>query len=251
MRTIKIDKDKIKNSLKYVLNEMQLIDNDNIIDYMRLPPVRTGLNFDIFIDDGGTYILNKHPIYVYYKDGDDYKTIILPLNNQNINYSNLYITDEEFQSLIHFLRINEDLLIKFANEEITHQELAVLLKPIINNKKIKKHNNMALNEMSKLHPRNSGLSTMLWLDEGNDIQHAPRIKFKASQNQINSNEYSSMTISDNPQIFNLPKDCNLKKRELEEIMKFVVYHKDLLLQLRNGEIDMITFVDKINFNYKN
>lgn len=69
------------------------------------------------------------------------------------------------------------------------------------------------------------------------LGHAPRIKFKASKEQRNTREYSTMLIDDPNQIENMPKRSFLKAKELEIIKDFVINNREALLKLANKEID--------------
>lgn len=55
-----------------------------------------------------------------------------------------------------------------------------------------------------------------------------------------------MTISNEPQVINLPQRADVDKRSIEMVKRFVLYNKDLLLDLIYGKIDYHTdFLSKM------
>ena len=95
--------------------------------------------------------------------------------------------------------------------------------------------------MVTLKTKDSNLPVDIWLDEGGTYHgHAPRIKFKANNEQKTTREYSSMIISNPPIIENLPDNCPIRKKDLDKIKDFVIKNMELLLKLANNEIDYLT-----------
>ena len=95
--------------------------------------------------------------------------------------------------------------------------------------------------MATLKANDSNLPVDICLDEGATyISHAPRIKFRASNEQRTTREFSSMLITNPPVIENFPKNSPIKTKDLNKIKQFVIDNLDLLLRLANGEIDYTT-----------
>ena len=105
-----------------------------------------------------------------------------------------------------------------------------------------RHQEVSLNEMATLYPKVSGLPTILWIDEGTNPQHGMRIKFKASDEQTNTRQFTSMSISQNPQIFNLPKKCSLSSKALQRITDFVKANEINLLKVARQEMKFKDFL---------
>ena len=217
-----------------------LLADDELMEYARLWPIKTGIMLDIFVDDGKAYKRWGHPLWVYVRNGYGGENNFFHVNVSdrptapNIKYN---INKLDLEAVLHFIRINAKLLDDFANERIEHAEFYSLCKPVICPR-----SNAKMNEMSTLRPQVSGLPTVLWIDEGTNPQHGPRIKFQASKEQMTTRSFSSMSISQNPQIYNLPKNCTLTKDELEAIMNFVKNNEVPLLKLANGEMQYQDFL---------
>ena len=240
----------IKNSIKKVLKENYILsDLDELMEYMWLKPNVTKLNVDIFVDDGGSYLRNNHPLIVLVRNGYD-RSIeeFIPflvsdrpiVYNDNIEYN---ITYNDIFAVQDFIVNNLNGLISLANDKISqiefYQAIRVPVYSIVEN--IQKLSKNMLYEMATLKSKDSNLPMDIWLDEGGTyIRHAPRIKFRASNEQRKTTEFSSMIISDVPEIVNFPKDSPIKKKDIDKLKEFVINNKDLLLKLANGEIDYIT-----------
>ena len=96
-------------------------------------------------------------------------------------------------------------------------------------------------ELGTLKMSESELPMDIWLDEGATFQgHAPRLKFRASNEQRTTREYSSMLLTNPPIIENFPDYSPLKKKDIDKLKKFVISNLELLLKLANGEIDYRT-----------
>ena len=71
-------------------------------------------------------------------------------------------------------------------------------------------------------------------------------KFRASNEQRTTREFSSMLLTNPPTIENMPDNSQLRKKDIEKLKKFVVNNLELLLKLANGEIDYVTeFLPKV------
>ena len=68
------------------------------------------------------------------------------------------------------------------------------------------------------------------------LKHYYRMKFQAIKN-TNSTEWPSLSICDNPEVFDLPqnfsnvKDAIIGLQDIETLKQFVITHKDLLLKV--------------------
>ena len=239
----------MKNATMRVINENDLLRDatsigDELMEYARLDKEDTGLDIDIFVDDGGAYKRNGHNLWVYvrngYTDSDPFFHIDVSSNPSapHINYN---ISKMELEAVLIFISQNAELLKSFADEKIEHLEFYELCRPVIcdSNQQLRE---MSLNEMATLHPNVSGLPTILWIDEGTSPQHGMRIKFKASDEQTNTRQFTSMSISQNPQIFNLPKKCSLSSKALQRITDFVKANEINLLKVARQEMKFKDFL---------
>ena len=83
---------------------------------------------------------------------------------------------------------------------------------------------------------------ILWIDEGTNPQHGMRIKFKASNEQMNTRRFTSMSISQNPQIFNPPQRYDITINDLQRIVAFVKANEVNLLKVANKEMAFDDFL---------
>lgn len=168
----------------YDYTSYQSEDEDEIMEYSLLKPKFSGLNVDLYIDDGGAYIRHEHPLWLYFRNGYTKNDNVLPISINETpevlvdNYK-LCISKNDFESIISFIKLNVELLISFANDEIGHKDF-------FENIKIPSYtlaeNKMILQEMATIKSRDSGLPVDIWVDEDKQFEgHAPRIKFRASR----------------------------------------------------------------------
>ena len=231
----------IKNVTRKVLIENFILHEDELMEYARLRKSETGLDFDIFVDDGGAYKRYHYPLRLYARDGYTNDAQVFPVNitqNPIIPERNYNLSDIDLNALVIFIQQNYNLLVKFSNGEIEHGEFYNACKPVIYS-----FASNELNEMSTLKPKQSGLPTVLWIDEGTNPKHGPRIKFQASDEQVLTTQFTSMSISQNPQIFNLPANCNLSSKEINRITEFVKVNEINLLNVANGTMTYREFLN--------
>ena len=234
----------VRKSVKSVLEQYQLGDIEEITEYLWLRPSRTGLNVDVFVDDGGSYIRHRHSLLLFVRNGYDKsvsefipfsiseKPMILDDSiDYNISYNDIFAVQD-------FIVANKLFLIQMANEEISHtsflQSIRIPSYVVVESK-------TTIMEMATLRMSDSNLPMDVWLDEGATYQeHAPRLKFRASNEQRTTREFSSMLLTNPPTIENLPSNSPLKKKDIDKLKQFVIDNLEKLLQLAKGEIDYTT-----------
>ena len=233
----------INKSVKTLMENYSLNNTDELMEFLWLKPNKTGLNVDIFVDDGGSYIRNNHQLLLFARNGYDktvseFITFAVSENpiilNPEIEY---HITYNDIFAIQTFIYTNLNILKYLANEMIDHKTFINTIK--IPNYSINE-NKQVLNEMATLRASDSGLPMDIWLDEGATFQgHAPRLKFKASFDQHTTREFSSMLLTNPPTIENMPKNSVLKNKDIKKLERFVINNIEQLLKLANGEIDYI------------
>lgn len=243
-------KDAIYEFFKRPVKYYDITKTDDIAEYMWLEKTQTGLNVDIFVDDGGAYKRHKHPLALLVRNsytGNNFDTI--PVSVSSVPHIMLRpgqyevnISSADIKDVYRFILKNLKLLTKLAKREIKQIDFLTEIIPL--DEEVR-----AINEMSTIRKEDTKLPTDIWLDEvGTYRGHAPRIKFKANKEQRNSMEFSSMTITDEPTIENLPNRCSLKNKDLEKLKKFVINNKELLISLYNRQITLEIFMKNANFN---
>lgn len=240
----KITEDELQEIILDTINESGLLADDELMEYARLRKNNTGLNMDIFVDDGGAYKRYGHPLWVYVRNGYSNTDTVFPIIvskkpslPQNFSQKKLNIKKIDLKAVLIFISQNAALLKMFANEEIEHEDFYNKCKPVIYS-----FATPLLNEMATLRPKVSGLPTVIWIDEGTNPKHGPRIKFQASKEQSQTRNFTTMTISQTPEIKYLPKKIDLSVRELERIIDFVKANEESLLLVADGEMTYQDFL---------
>lgn len=249
-QVIKITKSELKNIVQNVIEDYynpikykNIEFQDDLIEYLLLSPKETGLKVNIWIDSGGAFKLNEHPILSFFVDSYDINNLtdVIPIDMKSLDKSIMFVPEdlniniEDYLDIIKYLKLNQKIITDVAEQKITLLEFYQSDK-VVN----------ILNEMPVLDPKVSFLPTTLWLDNGTHPQHGPRIKFKASNEQKISKNFSTMTISDEPVIQHLPKQCFLNNKQLNKIKEFVIINKEVLLALARNEINLREFFNKMH-----
>lgn len=220
------------------------IDSDELMDYMWLKPSDTMLKYDIFVDDSSSYIREEHPLLIFVRNGigrscNDFIPISVSNDPKILDvYMGIDIPDKDLYNIRKFIIVNKQLLQKFAMGEMHPDDFVdKLIRPMY----VMNEGYVLLTEMATMAPNLTNLPMTIWVDEGATYQgHAPRIKFKASNEQRTTREYSTMTLTNPPTIENLPKKKNISNKDIEKLKQFVINNLENLLKLANGEIDYRT-----------
>ena len=244
---IRVIKETIQETIEQKMNShtaYDLLDTDELFEYMWLTPSMTGINADLFVDDGGAYKRHSHPLLLFVKNGHgravlDFISITISESPRIIStHTHIDLSDTVLSDVFSFIIANTGILKSFADGEVSHDEF---IKDLVVSKSTFSESIERLDEMATLRREDSLLPMDIWLDEGATFQgHAPRIKFKASNEQHTTREFSSMLISNPEQIENLPPKTNIDSKDLEKLKKFVTINQSLLLQLANNESDYRT-----------
>lgn len=225
-------------------SEYKMRSLDELYGYMWLKPAKTGINADIFVDDGEAYIRDQHVPLIYVRNGYGREiTEFIPISISGVprvldRTMKINLDMDVLRAIINFIKINRNALLAMADGKIGVNEFSSALKipsqSVVESKQ-------PINEMATLRRKDSNLPMDIWLDEGATFQgHAPRIKFRASKEQKNTDEFSSMTLTNPPVIENFPRKHNVSTKDIRALREFVIMNMDLLLKLANGEIDYQT-----------
>lgn len=245
---VKTNEEGIKNIseaiCRYLNEHYSLHDTDELMEYMWLRPNITGLKVDVFADDGGSYKRHGHKLVLlarnaYDKSSDEFivfsvsrRPVIL---NSEIEYK---ISYNDIFAIQDFIVANLRNLISLAKETISQE---TFVKQIKVPRYVVLEGRELLSEMATLRMKDSNLPMDVWLDEGATYTgHAPRLKFRASNEQRTTREFSSMLLTNPPTIENMPNNSPLKRKDIQKLENFVVTNLELLLKLANGEIEYTT-----------
>ena len=192
----------IKETVRDVLGQYRLDDTEEITEFLWLRPAHTGLNVDIFVDDGGSYKRHGHCPLLFVRNGYDRSVSeFIPFSiserptilNKNIDYN---ISYNDIFAVQDFIAANKSILMQLANKDIPHISF---LRSIRVPSYVITENMTTIMEMATLRMSDSNLPMDVWLDEGATFQgHAPRLKFRASNEQRTTREFSSVILTNPP-----------------------------------------------------
>lgn len=228
-----------------VFTEYALQHPDELMGYRYLNKDKTGIDVDIFVDDGEAYKRDGHKPLLFVRNGYDKMNFeFVPISVSQTPYimnreMKINIIKGDIRKIFIFIRKNLSLLLRLANMEIDQVDFLKNIQPISSMIREQKE---ILSEMSLLRSKDTNLPTDIWVDEGETFHgHAPRIKFRASNDQSTTWEFSTITLEEEPIIKNLPKKCSLKGKEIRRIQEFVKNNRELLIRLAYNDIDLDDF----------
>ena len=235
----------IKESVQKIICENYDIESvEEIMEYMWLKPSVTQLSVDIFVDDGGSYLRHNHELLLLVRNG--YGKNVSEFIPFSISHNTIVLDDtidfmisyDDIFEVQDFIVANVELLKALANRQIGQiafvQSMRIPSYCLCEGKKL-------LAEMATLRMEDTNLPMDIWVDECATFQgHAPRLKFRASREQRTTREFSSMLLTNPPQIENMPSNSPLRSKDIKRLKSFVINNLDLLLKLANGEIDFTT-----------
>lgn len=122
----------------HVLREENVLRNDDLMEYAKLGKQYTGLNVDVFVDDGEAYKRNEHPLWIYVRNGysniDSFFPVVVsktPFVPSHISKDDINIQEADLEAVMVFVSINALLLRDFADEKVEHMDFYKICKPVI------------------------------------------------------------------------------------------------------------------------
>lgn len=99
--------------------------HDDLLEFCRLRPSDTGLSVEIFLDDGGAYKRNNHPLRVYMQNGYGNVASVLPIDVETsrpntLPTPNIGISPADYQKVLEFISKNKDLIKQLADGQVDH-----------------------------------------------------------------------------------------------------------------------------------
>lgn len=118
------------------LNEYRLDSLDELMEYMWLKPKETGLNVDIFVDDGGSYRLHQHKLILFVRNGynktdEDFIPISIERNPQIMKRKSLIkLLPKDLSEVRTFIKQNLLNLYNLADRQISQIEFSLKIDKI-------------------------------------------------------------------------------------------------------------------------
>lgn len=117
-----------KSPIRSVSDNYRLSANDELFEYMWLKPRVTGLNVDIFVDDGGSFIRNGHRLLLFIRNGynrqdggfipmsiEEHPRVLDDEMDFSIRYNDIFDVQD-------FIQANLNSLAALANRKISQEE---------------------------------------------------------------------------------------------------------------------------------
>ena len=225
---------------------------DELMEYCLLQKSDTGLPVYCFADDGGSWKRRNHPLWFLMVNGYDKTDEVIPFTVSDypkmVGQYDLKVSKGDINKVMNFIIQNRKGLTALGNNEISNDEFEDNMDTFQYHMAESVEERGMINEMAKIRADLTGLPTDIWVDEFQTYKkgkHGPRIKFMAVQGESNSDEYPSMSISDEPVVFKMPSKTFLRNRDIREIMLFVINNKELLLLLSDGKISRREFTSRM------
>lgn len=242
----KITKEEIEKQLNNTMS-YRMEDTEEIYEYMWLKPNLTNVGVDIFVDDGGAYLRHNHELLLFARNGYGRGTAdFIPFSISNKpkvldDDMDFNIAYDVIFSIQDFIQANLYSLKSLADERVSQEMFVQSINKVKTNLRFVGESKTIISEMATLRTTDSQLPVDIWLDEGSTFQgYAPRFKFRASNEQRTTREFSSMLITPEANIENMPENSPLRKKDIYKLKRFVINNMENLLKLANGEIDYLT-----------
>lgn len=99
--------------------------HDDLIEYCRMRPTQTGLNVEIFLDDGEAYKRNQHQMWVYMQNdygciSNVYPVIVDQVEQTAFDPEHIRISQTDFQQVLEYITGNKRLIEQLADLKIGH-----------------------------------------------------------------------------------------------------------------------------------
>ncbi len=118
------------------LNRYAIMDAEELMGYMWLHPYETKLKYDIFVDDGKSYIRDNHPLLIFVRNGigrhcDDFIPISVSNEPKILNLDMVVnIPLDELYRIKQFIITNRNRLSEFAKGDSDPNEFVENLERI-------------------------------------------------------------------------------------------------------------------------
>ena len=210
---------------------------DNTFEFCFFSPEETGLDVEILLDESSNYYHDKHPLWLYFRNGYNlnenlipviihrYKPFILDEN------SKIKISNKSLNEIYDFIKEYYFPIVEYGNGNITYDDF----KKIINEKKLNEAS--LLTEMPKFHKGELGLPTAIWIDNYRPMQHGYRIKIKDTNND-DTNYWGTITIDKfEPKELNITKNTTLTNKQIDMIKDFIRVNYETLVLAAQGKFN--------------
>ena len=208
---------------------------DHTYEFNWFNPKETGLNNEILLDECANYIHDKHPLFIYFRNGKSLSENLIPVAVHRYkpflldNKIRLKISENSLHKIFSFIKNNYYAIVEYANGRIGYEDA-------LNCFKMQALNEQMLVEMPIFNDYELHLPTSIWIDGKRDLQHGRRIKFKDTESN-NSRNWATMSIDKfNPKIFNCSDKTRLSPQDIEKLKDFVRINYETLMMAADGKL---------------
>lgn len=244
---------------KDIVTETRItVDSDKLMEYLWLRPSDTGLNVDVFVDDGGSYRRDGHRLILIARNGysesvDEFLYFSIERFPQLLNREiSINILPDDVWGIAMFIQNNLKTLQELADSKIDHRDFINSLKGGGRNAYHGKYDIAETDDISEymwLKPERTGLNVDVFVDDGGAYiahQHPLVILIRVNSGGDDFNTIP-MTVSSNPQLLrgdNNINDC-LNARECMAIRRFILNNLEMLKKLADRKITQLEFFERV------
>ena len=238
---------------------------EEMYNYYRLSSDATKIPVDIWFDDCKSYIMNEHPLWLYFMNGYSREiSEFIPINisdNPEILISNpdLNIDEYDLESIRQFIITFKNELTLVANDELTNYKFALFVR--IKNKgkpikwrgyddfeKYKEEGSLEeLMEYYKLSPNVTNIPVEIWFDNCKSYvrhNHLLWLYFRNSYT-IDVGDFIPISISREPQIMINNSKINIDEDIILKIKEFIIRYREELVLVANDKMKEIDFEELV------
>ncbi len=233
-------------------------EEDETMEYVRIPPSVTGLDRCVYLDDGFSYKRRKHPLWVMVSNGNqntqtnqNMLTISVESKPKILNSPGFVgISNDSLVKIFSFISKYRNDIIKIANEE---SESYLFIKKLRARKVMMAESKEMINEMPIIRPTAiASLPTNVYVGATDrTTQHGYRLKFQYDRKEKDSRKWPAIVLSPPFSVENLPRINNedrlVDNKGIRQLRLFADKYCDLLIRLVvDKEYTTADFVEDVN-----
>jgi len=225
----------------------------DLMEYSWMRPKDTGLNVDIFVDDGGAYIRHGEPLLLWVRNGYE-KAVgeFIPISVSSIpeildDSITCHLKESDIQAVRHFIVINMILLREFANRRISHIEF---FDAIRNSSVSSNITRIDLDDdnyyFCALSGDKTGLPLTIYIDQGRfvrSLKHTLWVYIPVCYDYIET--VVPITVDDNPRLLCDPDKLKVSMDDIQTIISFIKVNRKHLENIADGIEDIVEFVNSL------
>lgn len=215
---------------------------EEVGEYARLTPKETGLPVDICVDCYKSYQLHNHSLWLLFVNGysskDGYVPLTVETSPQLPFNVDIRLYSNDFVKIKRFASIFASALQDCADNNIWINELLEIVKH-----GMRMDESAILDEMSVIHPCQSGAKRSIYIDDTGAWQHAqhnlPRVKIECPKGEKNPRKWVPVILPDCTIPDNAVVDST---KDIKSVLAFIRANKDDIIRVLQHTISVNEFL---------